>query len=174
MRRVFVGAGSNVRPQQHLQVAADALAAQCFGLVCSPVVQSPARGGGAPYWNAVFAFDAPQSPPALRQRLRAIEADAGRARGGRCCTLDLDLLLVGDVVLETADLTLPRPDILRDAFVLYPLARLAPELRHPTEGETLEALWARQMAQGAATPQAVDWSPAIPRPAPDARPTGPG
>lgn len=174
MRRVFVGAGSNARPQQHLQLAADALAAQFSGLVCSPVVQSPARGGGAPYWNAVFAFDALQAPQALRHQLRGIEAEAGRVRSGRCCTLDLDLLLVGDVVVETVELTLPRPDILRDAFVLYPLALLAPALRHPTVGETLQALWAEQTAQGVAAPQAVAWSPLIPRPAPDARPSGPG
>lgn len=159
MPRIYVGAGSNAKPQQHLQLAADVLAAQFAGLVCSPVVQSPARGGGPPYWNAVFAFVAAQNPADLRRSLRAIETDAGRIRGGPSCTLDLDLLLVGDAVLDTAELTLPRPDILRDAFVLYPLSVLVPDLLHPQRGETMQALWTRKAEQGAAAPRVLDWSP---------------
>ena len=109
----------------------------------------------------MFAFDAEQQPADLRRSLRVIEADAGRVRGGSSCTLDLDLLLVGNVTLDTAKLTLPRPDILRDAFVLYPLSVLAPSLLHPQCGETMRALWARKAGQEIAAPQPVDWLPRI-------------
>lgn len=161
MPRVFVGAGSNANPRLHLQQAVEALAGQFDNLACSPVVQSRARGGGAPYWNAVLAFDAGQSPTALRDALRAIEADAGRERGSGGCTLDLDLLLVGDVIHDADGLQLPRPDILRDTFVLYPLSLLAPKLLHPQRDEAMQALWVQAAAQGAVTPLDVGWAPSL-------------
>ncbi len=57
--------------------------------------------------------------------------------------MDLDLLLYGDLVLDTPELRLPRPDLARRAYMLGPAAEVAPDLRHPTLGLTLGELWAR-------------------------------
>jgi len=57
--------------------------------------------------------------------------------------MDLDVLLYGDLVLERAGLRLPRPDLLRRAYMLGPLAALAPEVMHPTEGVSIGELWRR-------------------------------
>lgn len=161
MRRVYVGAGSNLEPKAHLQLAADALDEQFDALQCSPVVESPARGGGANYWNAVFAFDSSLAPLALRQHLRDIEAAAGRRRGQSDCSLDLDLLMVGQITCETSGLTLPRPDILRDAFVLYPLSLLSPELAHPIVGKSMRALWEQRVACSLEEVVRQKWTPVI-------------
>jgi 2-amino-4-hydroxy-6-hydroxymethyldihydropteridine diphosphokinase len=56
--------------------------------------------------------------------------------------MDLDILLFGDAVLGEPGLELPRPDLVRRAYMLGPLAELAPELRHPTLGATMRELWA--------------------------------
>lgn len=70
---------------------------------------------------------------------------AGRVRGPdpfSSRTLDLDLLLYGDAVLPEPSIRVPREDIRKYAFVLGPLAELAPGLRHPLTGETMAELWA--------------------------------
>jgi 2-amino-4-hydroxy-6-hydroxymethyldihydropteridine diphosphokinase len=55
--------------------------------------------------------------------------------------MDLDVLLFGDRVEKTPEYTLPRPDLLKRPFMLGPLAELAPEVVHPTEHKTIDALW---------------------------------
>ena len=78
----------------------------------------------------------------IRTRLAELEAQAGRDRSAgkfSSRTLDLDLLLHGDHV--DAALKLPHPDIKRYAFVLKPLADLAPNLRHPSLGTEIAELW---------------------------------
>lgn len=81
--------------------------------------------------------------PALVATLKTLEADAGRqtraTTGSR--ELDLDLLLYGDCVIREDGLVLPRPDVLEYAFVLRPLAELAPTLVHPVTGRTLAWHW---------------------------------
>jgi 2-amino-4-hydroxy-6-hydroxymethyldihydropteridine diphosphokinase len=57
--------------------------------------------------------------------------------------MDLDILLYGDLVCDEPDLKLPRPDLLKRAYMLGPLAALAPEVVHPTEGQTIGELWER-------------------------------
>jgi 2-amino-4-hydroxy-6-hydroxymethyldihydropteridine diphosphokinase len=57
--------------------------------------------------------------------------------------MDLDILLFGDLVCARPGLTLPRPDLLRRPYMLGPMAEIAPDLRHPTEGATMAELWAR-------------------------------
>ncbi len=55
--------------------------------------------------------------------------------------MDLDILLYGELVCVGPSLTLPRPDLLKRAYMLGPLADLAPDLRHPTAGKTIGELW---------------------------------
>ena len=98
-----------------------------------------------PYLNAVAHLRTRLAPRALLEALLAIEREAGRARSVRDAarTLDLDLLLHGDRIVDEPGLVLPHPRLAARAFVLEPLAALAPDLRHPTLGEPIASLAAR-------------------------------
>ncbi|MDR1661738.1 MAG: 2-amino-4-hydroxy-6-hydroxymethyldihydropteridine diphosphokinase [Azoarcus sp.] len=88
------------------------------------------------YINAVIALDTGLAPQALLDALLAIEAAGGRTRAATLAPrpIDLDLLLYGDTVLRTPALTLPHPRLHRRAFVLLPLAEIAPGLVIPGIG----------------------------------------
>ncbi len=98
--------------------------------------------------NAVAAVDVPGklTPLKLLERMMKIERAYGRERGRELAqgprTLDLDLLLYGDYVVETEPLTLPHPRMGERAFVLVPLVEIAPGLRLPATGRSVEALLA--------------------------------
>ncbi len=104
------------------------------------------------FLNAVVALETDLEPLPLLRGLLSIEAEMGRDRsqgtpkGPR--TLDLDLLLLGDRVVEDEDLTLPHPALAQRRFVLAPLAEIAPELRHPVRGETIAELLAQLPDEG--------------------------
>jgi 2-amino-4-hydroxy-6-hydroxymethyldihydropteridine diphosphokinase len=89
-----------------------------------------------PFLNAVIALETDLSPTELFGEFIAIEQDLGRVRTFRNAprTLDLDVLLMGDRILDTPDLTLPHPRMHERAFVLAPLAEIAPGVRHPVLG----------------------------------------
>ena len=143
--RAFVSAGSNIEPRANLQAACAALKERYPDLAISPVYESPAEGfSGPPFLNLAVSFHTEETPEEIRQVLAQLESLAGRDRSGgkfSSRTLDLDLLLYGNRVDEA--LKLPHPDIGRYAFVLKPLADLAPNLRHPATGTTLSELWAQ-------------------------------
>jgi 2-amino-4-hydroxy-6-hydroxymethyldihydropteridine diphosphokinase len=143
---VYVSIGSNVERERHIGAALAELRTGYGAVAVSPVYECRAEGfAGADFYNLVVSFECSDPPQALVARLRAIEAGQGRVRGGARLadrTLDLDLLLYDDRVLDEAGLHLPRPEILERAFVLRPLADLAPEGRHPLSGASYAALWA--------------------------------
>jgi 2-amino-4-hydroxy-6-hydroxymethyldihydropteridine diphosphokinase len=91
---------------------------------------APVDAGGPDFLNAVAALDTTLAPLELLDALQAIELSHGRERPYRNAprTLDLDLLLYGDAVLDTPRLTLPHPRLGERAFVLRPLLEIAPEL----------------------------------------------
>lgn len=147
LARVFVAAGSNVEPERHLVRALDELA-QSFGpLQCSPWYRNRAVGfEGEDFINLVVGFETPQPVREVLARLRAIEEHCDRPREAPKWaprSMDLDILLYGDLVCREEDLVLPRPDLLKRPYMLGPLADLAPELRHPTVGLTIGQLWAQ-------------------------------
>ncbi len=79
-------------------------------------------------------------------QLHAIETECGRPRGAPRWaprSMDLDVLLFGQTVCDEASVKLPRPDLTRRAYMLGPLAALAPEVMHPTAGVTIGELWRR-------------------------------
>ena len=107
---------------------------------------APVGFEGDDFLNMVVSFETVATANAIVVELDTLHDRAGRVRGADTFsdrTLDLDLLLYGDHVIDDAAVRVPREDITRYAFVLAPLAELAPDLRHPITGETMGALWAR-------------------------------
>jgi len=138
--RAYIGLGANLgEPGDQLAAALAALASSpgITLVACSAFYRSaPIASSGPDYLNAVAALDTTLQPPALLARLQALEAQAGRLRPylNAPRTLDLDLLLYGTSVIATPELTVPHPRLHLRAFVLLPLAELAPELALPLHG----------------------------------------
>jgi 2-amino-4-hydroxy-6-hydroxymethyldihydropteridine diphosphokinase len=113
------------------------------------------------YLNAAAALDTTLGAFALLARLQAIEREAGRTRGEERNlprTLDLDLLLFGGLVIEAPDLVVPHPRMHERAFVLEPLAEIAPRELHPLLRETISTLAARVRDEGSARPASQESS----------------
>ncbi len=145
MTIVYLGLGSNIEPQRHLKAAIAALRRHFGELGLSPVYESVAIGfEGDNFLNMVVALETDGEIDALQAILGRIEADNARDRSAprfSSRTLDIDLLLWGDRIIEEGRLKLPRPEIYENAFVLRPLADLAPELRDPLSGRSFAELW---------------------------------
>ncbi|MEP6939836.1 MAG: 2-amino-4-hydroxy-6-hydroxymethyldihydropteridine diphosphokinase [Rudaea sp.] len=159
MTRAYLSLGSNLEPEQHLRAALSELRARFGDIVVSPVYRCPAVGFDGPdFLNLAVAIDSGLDAVALNIWLHALEDRQGRRRDVprfSSRTLDVDIVLFGDLVLQGADhLVLPRPE-LEHAFVLRPLADIAPQVVHPLIGKTLAQLWAEHAA--ADTLQRVAW-----------------
>lgn len=171
MVTAYVGVGSNIEPETVVPRAVASLRARFGTVACSPVYRSAAVGfDGDPFLNLVCRFATDLPVMNLDRLLHGIETDHGRSRDAprfAARTLDLDLLLYGELRLNDGRLRLPRDEITQYAFVLRPLAELAPQLRHPSDGRTMAELW-RRFAHAAPALEAVqlDLGPAAD---PDAR-----
>jgi 2-amino-4-hydroxy-6-hydroxymethyldihydropteridine diphosphokinase len=147
MPRVFVAAGSNVEPERNLAKAAAALAQEFPDIELSPWYRNKAVGfEGDDFINFVVGFSTDLSLHAVREKLREVEALCGREPGAHKWaprSMDLDMLLYGDLVHDEPGLHLPRPDLLKRPFMLGPLADLVPDLPHPTANATIGELWQR-------------------------------
>jgi 2-amino-4-hydroxy-6-hydroxymethyldihydropteridine diphosphokinase len=102
------------------------------------------RGPQSLFLNAVLVGGTDLSAHKLLRLLMAIESDRGRARPfpGAARTLDLDLVLLGDQVIDEPRLTVPHPRFRERLFVLEPLLEIAPDLRDPVTGKTVRELFA--------------------------------
>ncbi len=147
MARIFVGVGSNVDRERNVQAGLSALSGAFGALQVSTIYESEAIGfAGDNFFNLVVGFDSAESPEQVAATLNAIEYRFGRDRGGGRFaprTLDLDLLLYNDLVRHDAQISVPREDVTKYAFVLRPLAEIAGGLCHPVSGEPFAELWAR-------------------------------
>lgn len=138
--RAWVGLGANLGdPRATLEAAFEALAALPDTVLAARSSfwrSAPLDAAGPDFVNAVAALDTRLPPAALLAALQAIEAEHGRTRPYHHAprTLDLDLLLHGTTVMHTPALTLPHPRLHLRAFVLEPLAELAPALQIPGLG----------------------------------------
>jgi len=145
MARVYLSLGSNLEPVRYLRAALDELRERFGVLTVSPAYRSRSVGfDGADFVNLAVGIDTDLSPEALNAWLHALEDRHGRRRdvprySDR--TLDVDIVLYDDLVRQgEGHLDLPRKE-LRHAFVLRPIADIAPQLRHPVSGKTMAALW---------------------------------
>jgi 2-amino-4-hydroxy-6-hydroxymethyldihydropteridine diphosphokinase len=143
----YVSGGSNLDAQRNLVVAARELKAVYRGARFSRCYRNGAVGfDGPPFVNFVAELPVSGAIAALKQDLERIEALCGRPRHAPKWApraMDLDILLFGDVVQTEGPMRLPRPDLMRWAFMLGPLAELAPHLRHPVEDVSIHSLWQR-------------------------------
>ena len=147
MTAVYVAAGSNVEPIANLRRALGVLAAHYPSMRASRAWRNRAVGfEGDDFVNLAVGFETGEDVRAVLGRLHEAEAACGRARNAPKWaprSMDLDILMYGDMVCDEPGLVLPRPDLTRRAYMLGPMAELAPGLVHPVERATIAELWAR-------------------------------
>ncbi len=144
MAEIYISLGSNINRQHNIEKGLDALA-QLFGsLTLSSLFESEAVGfAGKPFYNMVIGATTELSLDDLAQSLRTIEYANGRNQDAKKFsprTLDLDLLLYDDVIAQQPA-QIPRDEITKNAFVLWPLAEVASALVHPVVGKSYQTLW---------------------------------
>jgi len=156
---VFLGLGSNIQRDKNLCAGLDALADFLTGLRISPVFESEAVGyKGEPFYNLVIQAQTDLPLLELSRRLKTIEANNGRyAPNRQGLPLDIDVLLYGDTVGSEHGIVLPRAEILKNAFVLWPLALLAPNHIHPEQKQTFAMLWQAMPKTQKLWPVAFNW-----------------
>jgi 2-amino-4-hydroxy-6-hydroxymethyldihydropteridine diphosphokinase len=149
MPRAFLGLGSNERdPLRQIESALSELPERGVSVVRASRLYRTEPVGGPPqdwYVNAVAEVGFEGEPLSLLRVCQFIESLHGRERSGRNAprTLDVDLLLFGDRVLESAELTIPHPRFRERLFVLVPLVEIAPDLEDPISGLTMRELLSR-------------------------------
>lgn len=155
MTRVWLSLGSNVDRERHIAAALAALREQFGALVVSPVYDCGAVGfSGDPFLNLVVGIDTALPVGELAAWLRALEQANGRVRepGRRFNdrTLDIDILTCGEAAGVVDGVELPRGEILKHAFVLRPLADVAPDELHPVLRVSYRELLAQKDFSGQA------------------------
>lgn len=137
IERIYIGLGSNINAEANITEALHQLTVPCIIIALSTFYRSPAEGqaGGPPFINGAAEIATPLGPEAVKwEMLRPIEEALGRVRTAdknAPRTIDLDLLLYGDRIVNTPRLSLPDPGVVRYPFVAVPLLELAPDLILP-------------------------------------------
>lgn len=144
MATIYLSLGTNIDRQQNLSNGLSALYQHFGELRLSSLFESEAVGfDGSPFFNMVVGFQSELSLTQLHQVLRSIELAHGReldAKKFSPRTLDLDILLYDDLVTD-GPIQLPRDEITYNAFVLCPLAEVAPAVLHPVLKKSFHDLW---------------------------------
>ena len=145
MARAYLSLGSNVDPERHLAQAVDELRERFGDVVVSSFLRTPAVGFDGPdFVNAAAIVETDLPIVELDAWLHALEDAHGRRRDVPRFSdrpLDIDIVFFDDLVFRgPGNLQVPRPE-LQHAFVLRPLAEIAPDFRDPVSGKTLAELW---------------------------------
>jgi 2-amino-4-hydroxy-6-hydroxymethyldihydropteridine diphosphokinase len=144
LHTIFISVGSNIEREKHVRAGLAAMHLSFGELTLSSVYESEAVGfEGSHFYNLVVSAQTFLPIDEVCRVLKQIEEDNQRVRGDKKFaprTLDLDLLLFDDVVTSSI-VELPRGEILYNAFVLKPLAEIAPQTIHPVEKLSYQALW---------------------------------
>jgi len=145
MAKIYISIGSNIDAEKNIRLAIHALQEHYGKLILSSVYESEAVGfDGDNFLNLVVALKTDEDVHTVVENLRRIEDENGRDRSGprfSARTVDLDLLLYDDLVINEKGLELPRDEITKNAFVLLPLEEIAPQLIHPISGKTMCDHW---------------------------------
>lgn len=141
----FISIGSNIDKEIHVPSSLVALKKQFGNLIISSLYETEAVGfQGDDFHNLIVQFSSTLEAKVVAKILRQIELDHGRTRDSRkyaARTLDLDLILYGDFIISDGRLQIPRDEIECYAFVLQPLAEIAPNLLHPISQMSYGDLW---------------------------------
>jgi len=141
----FISIGSNIDKEIHIPSSIAALQKHFGEVILSSFYETAAVGfEGDEFINLIVQFSSELDAKNVAKLLRQIELEHGRTRDSRkyaARTLDLDLVLYGDLILSDGRLQIPRDEIERYAFVLEPLAEIAADLRHPVSKKSYAQLW---------------------------------
>lgn len=145
MAAVYLSIGSNENKEANIKGCLQALADQFGALQLSKIYESEAVGfDGENFYNLVAKIETDLAVGQLNEALKAIEDQFGRDRSGPRFsgrTLDIDILTYDDIAGEVDGVKLPRDEITENAFVLLPLAEIAPDEIHPEQQVTYARLW---------------------------------
>lgn len=145
MTTVSLSLGSNIQRYFHINRGLNELEAAFGNLQCSPVYESASVGfDGSPFLNMIAAVETELALSDVVRILKDIEDRNGRDRSGpkfSARTLDIDVVTFGDAVGEVEGMTMPRPELFKNAFVLLPLADIWPDRQVPGRDQTYRELW---------------------------------
>jgi 2-amino-4-hydroxy-6-hydroxymethyldihydropteridine diphosphokinase len=149
--QVYLSLGSNIDREDNIRQGLIRLR-ELFGTVqSSPVYESePVGFSGGCFYNLVVKIETEDSLLSLSDRLKRIEDELGRSRKGErfsSRTMDIDILLFDALSGKHSGIELPRPEVYYNAFVLQPLADLAPTLTDPVSQLNFAGIWAEKSAQ---------------------------
>lgn len=149
---VFLSIGSNVDRERNIRGGLRCLRRYFGELSCSTTYRCAAVGfEGNAFYNLAVGLQTQDSPEHVVSFLKSVEDEFGRDRSAAKFsdrTLDIDLLLYGDRVIDQVGLHVPRDEILKYPFVLMPLAEIAPDFVHPSTGQRLDAMWQQMSLKG--------------------------
>jgi len=145
MAKGYISIGSNIDKDKNILASLEALEHQFGELTISSIYESePVGFTGDTFYNLIVGFNSELTVKEVAKQLRQIELDNGRTRDSQkfsARTLDLDLILYDDLILNDGRIQIPRDEIERYAFVLEPLAEIAPTLKHPVSHLSYAELW---------------------------------
>ncbi|WP_028774290.1 2-amino-4-hydroxy-6-hydroxymethyldihydropteridine diphosphokinase [Shewanella waksmanii] len=145
MATIYISIGSNIEPHKYVKAALSELTYHLGEIRCSSVYESEAVGfDGSNFLNMVVAAETDKPIEQVVSLFKEIEQLHGRQRGAKKFsprTIDLDLLLYDHTVTDVP-VVLPRAEITYNAFVLWPLAELAPDTVHPVTQKNYQQMWA--------------------------------
>ena len=150
MVEVYLGLGSNLGDREkNIAQALELLGERGRVVAVSPLYETDPVGLTGPlFLNAVCSFLTELGPHELLSFIKGIEARLGRKPAFSPRPIDIDILIYGELTMKGETLTIPHPRLVERAFVLVPLAELAPELVVPGRGERVSQLLARVSREG--------------------------